>query len=276
MRKFLIKLIVNITNTITSRMASERKEDVFWGIANSLYSLNSLEIKTERGKIIFDASCRKAVITGGKDTLYSREPDTAEWIFSFPRNSCFWDIGSNIGIYGLMACLEPTVRVIGFEPAATNYAVLNKNIELNGVSDRFQAYCLALCESSSLDTLNLNNTEVGSWQQSFGGEHDQFDRRIEINFRQGAIGLSIDDFVEIFSPPFPTHIKIDVDGLEVGLLRGGAKTLSSPTLQSIIVEIEQAPGASRSSEIYGLLHNYGFIQQPKELSQYRNVIFERP
>ena len=175
-----------------------------------------------------------------------------------------------------MACLEPTVRVIGFEPAATNYAVLNKNIELNGVSDRFQAYCLALCESSSLDTLNLNNTEVGSWQQSFGGEHDQFDRRIEINFRQGAIGLSIDDFVEIFSPPFPTHIKIDVDGLEVGLLRGGAKTLSSPTLQSIIVEIEQAPGASRSSEIYGLLHNYGFIQQPKELSQYRNVIFERP
>ena len=204
-------------------MTPGRKADVYWGIANSLSPLNSFELKTDRGKIIFDASCRKALINADKVWLYDREPDTAEWIFSLPSNSCFWDIGSNIGIYGLMACLNPTVHVVGFEPAAANYSILNKNIELNGVSNRFLAYCIALCEISSLDTLNMSNTEVGSAMQSFGCEYDQFDQKINVNFRQGAIGYSIDDFVETFSPPLPTHIKIDVDGLEIALLRGGAK-----------------------------------------------------
>ena len=237
--------------------------------------MNSFEIRTGRGKIIFDASCRNAVINAGKVRHIVSEPDTDEWIFSIPKNSCLWDIGSNIGMYGLMACLEPTVNVVGFEPAATNYAVLNKNIRLNGVSNRFLAYCIALCDKSSLDTLNMQSTDVGSSMQSFGCEYDQFNQRINVIFRQGAIGYSIDHFVETFSPPLPTHIKIDVDGLEIALLRGGAKTLSSPTLKSIIIEIEESPGASRSNEIHELLTDYGFVAQPKKSLQYRNVIFHR-
>ena len=61
-----------------------------------------------------------------------------------PQNACIWDIGANIGIYRLLASLDPTVRVLGCEPASRNFAVLGgpisdcgdvtKSISLIGLS----------------------------------------------------------------------------------------------------------------------------------------------
>ena len=39
--------------------------------------------------------------------------------------------------------------------------------------------------------------------------------------------------------PFPDFIKIDVDGLEVEILRGAKKTLQDQRLKSLLVELNQ-------------------------------------
>ena len=92
----------------------------------------------------------------------------------------------------------------------------------------------------------MEDTGVGSAMHGFVIEEDQFERTIKSNFRQGSIGFSINDYVRQFSPPHPTHVKLDADGLEPGILRGGQNTLSSRSVKSVIVEVEKNRSLTRS------------------------------
>ena len=121
----------------------------------------------------------------------------------------------------------------------------------------------------------MEDTGVGSSMHGFGIEEDQFERSIKTNFLEGSIGFSMVDYVRLFSPPHPTHIELDADGLEPGILRGGQNTLSSRSVKSVIVEVEEKPGASRGREIYDLMAEYGFVAQAKSAPKHRNVIYNR-
>ena len=277
MRKFLIRVIVAFTKLITSLMIKRRRDDVFWGAAKELYTLDTIKTTEKDGNLLLDASCKYSValVGGDRNTVENNEPDTTKWIYSMQDGACLWDIGSNVGIYGLLACMNSTVRVVAFEPAASNFAILNRNIELNNFDERFQTYCIAFSEHTKLDSLNLSDTSAASSMHGFGTESDQFERAIRTKFRQGCIGFSIDDFVDTFAPPLPTHIKIDVDGLEPDILRGGKHTLSDTSVKSVIVEVEEKPGASRSREILNLMTEFGFRARSKENPKHRNVIFDR-
>ena len=126
-----------------------------------------------------------------------------------------------------------------------------------------------------MDYLNMDDTGVGSSMHGFGIEEDQFERTIKTSFRQGSIGFSIDGYVRLFSPPHLTHIKLDVDGLEPGILRREQNTLSSRSVKSVIVEVEEKPGGSRGREIHDLMAECGFVAQEKSNPKHRNVIFNR-
>ena len=126
-----------------------------------------------------------------------------------------------------------------------------------------------------MDYLDMEDTGVGSSMHGFCIEEDQFERTINTNFRQGSIGYSIDDYVRLFSLPHSTHIKLDADGLEPGILRGGKNTLSSHSVKSVIVDVEENLGAPRSREIHDLMAEYGFVAQEKSDPKHRNVIFNR-
>ena len=79
-----------------------------------------------------------------------------------------------------------------------------------------------------------------------GGAINQFGKQGEMSrywesgkrpATHGMIGLSIDDFIETFNPPFPNHVKLDVDGLELNILKGARVTLRDERIRSLIVEI---------------------------------------
>ena len=197
-----------------------------------------------------------------------------QWIREFPEGAVLWDIGAHIGAFALYASLQPTVRVLAFEPAAANFAVLNRNIELNA-SDRVTAYCIAFAEDTGLGSLNMGRTAPGASMHGFGIESDQFGQAIDVRFRQGAVGFAVDDFVTSFSPPLPTHVKIDVDGIEADILRGGRKTFSAPSVRSMIVEMERDLRAPHNREILDLMAEFGWVARPKASPALRNVIFER-
>ncbi|MEE9473462.1 MAG: FkbM family methyltransferase, partial [Acidimicrobiia bacterium] len=148
------------------------------------------------------------------ETLLTKEPETIEWINAFEEGSVFWDIGANVGVYSLYAALKANCIVLGFEPAAFNYNILNRNIELNEMDETVTALCIAFGDSTRLDRFYMSSTEEGSALHSFGAATDWPGTPLPAHFRQGMIGLSIDEFVERYAPPVPNYIKIDVDGIE--------------------------------------------------------------
>ena len=48
------------------------------------------------------------------NTFFTKEPDTLNWIDSFKKNSVFWDVGSNIGLYSCYAAKKKKLRCFCF------------------------------------------------------------------------------------------------------------------------------------------------------------------
>ena len=67
------------------------------------------------------------------NTLFSKEPETLEWINSFQKkeNLIFWDIGANVGLYSIYnSIVNKNSITISFEPSSSNLRVLSKISQL--------------------------------------------------------------------------------------------------------------------------------------------------
>jgi FkbM family methyltransferase len=212
----------------------------------------------------------------------SKEADMIRWIDQIQVDDVLWDVGANVGIFSLYAAVVRGTRVLAFEPSADNYMVLCKNVELNSVGKLVLPYCVALSDQSRLGVLNSLSRAMGDALHQFGQPGDisrYWPTKNGFN-AQGMIGFSIDDFVRSFTPAFPTHLKIDVDGLEVNILQGAIGTLRDRRLRSIMVELCISDAEERDRGI-GLLSDAGFkLMSQGEVQQAAgsvaaNHLFER-
>ena len=89
-------------------------------------------VETQNGKLVF--YCLGDLALWRARTLFSKEPETIEWIDGFKDGDVFWDVGANIGVYSLYASIGRRIEVLAFEPSASNYLLLNRNIEYNHLS----------------------------------------------------------------------------------------------------------------------------------------------
>lgn len=174
-------------------------------------------------------------------TFLDKEPTTLTWIDSFTANDMFVDVGANVGLYTVYAAIVAKCRVAAFEPESQNYAELNKNIHLNGLHKLVRAYCCAITDSNGMDALYLSRFAPSFSHHDFGENRwegpvtrlgpDAASRPI-----QGCMGLRLDTCVEEEWIPMPTHIKVDVDGLEHKVIAGATKCLRMASLKTILVE----------------------------------------
>jgi FkbM family methyltransferase len=183
-------------------------------------------------------------------TAMEKEPETIHWIDQMDRDAVLWDIGANIGLFSLYASVSRQCTVLAFEPSAANFAVLTRNVQLNRLQPLVTAYCLALAGETSLGVLNLDSSAMGTALTQFGrpGDRSPYSKNAT-PLMHGMVGFTVDDFVAQFSPPLPTHIKLDVDGLEWSILRGATRTLSAPRLHSMMVELSLTNGDERNRAI---------------------------
>lgn len=158
-----------------------------------------------------------------------KERDTIDWINSFDKDDIFWDVGANVGVYSLYAAKRIGCHVFAFEPVFHNFFSLNKNIILNGLSDRITAFCFSVHSDFKVANIRINNLDSGSAFSTFDNNNG--------NYIQGSVGISIDTLVKYLL--FPNHIKIDVDGNEFLILDGMKKTMRDKRLKSIAVEIDK-------------------------------------
>ena len=186
--------------------------------------------------------------------LTTKEPDTIAWLDGLSRDDVLWDIGANVGVFALYAAAARGARVVAFEPSAPNFFVLTRNVQLNGLSERITPYCLAVAERTELATINLDSADPGAAMSQFGGAGVKSRYSNAPTFlTHGMAGVSIDDLVDRFGTPRPTAIKIDVDGLEWPILRGGERTFSHPRVRSVMVELSLTHDDERNRAIEWLL-----------------------
>ena len=184
----------------------------------------------------------------------SKEPETLKWIESFDQNQCLLDVGANIGIYTLFA-LSKGHEVIAIEPEAHNFCLLNRNIMINNFSSRAIIYPLALNDKLKISNLNLASFEYGSALHSFDRKINQYGVQFNPFTQQGVVGLTMDELITALRKEV-NHVKIDVDGNEFLVLKGGGKTFRSPSLQSVLIELDYTHSEYNCS--VELIESYGF------------------
>ena len=171
-----------------------------------------------------------------------KEPDTVKWIEDFMRpGDIFYDIGANVGAYSLVAakCFAGTVKVYAFEPAFLNFSQLCRNIFLNNSQDAVFPLSVALSDKTSIDDLNFHDLVPGGSLHTLGETIDHKGERFTPVAVQRMLSFRLDDLIDQFKIPTPSHIKIDVDGIEKAVLEGAQTALSSPSLRSIDVELPE-------------------------------------
>ncbi len=168
-----------------------------------------------------------------------KEPETLNWIDTWVRDGdTFFDIGANIGVYTIYAALRhPRARVIAFEPEYANLHLLRDNIIENGLQDRIGVYSIALSNCSGISHLYIQDFTPGS------ALHTESREILSMTFtehpvvwREGICTFTLDAFCDATSL-HPNCLKIDVDGTEPKILEGAVRTLSSPRLRTVIIEL---------------------------------------
>ena len=199
MSKFLAWIIVAFARSVTFPFGARRRMKALLRVAQRLKP-DTISVCVAGSRMLRIGATSRASISRFM-RLRQIEPDTIEWLDGLPDGPVtLWDIGANLGLYSLYAAVRSDVHVLAFKPGAASYRTLNDNIEMNAMDSRITALPVALCKATKLDVLNMGSTHEGGSMHGFAVEVDQFGGAIDTQFRQGAIGFSIDDFVQLFHP----------------------------------------------------------------------------
>lgn len=215
-------------------------------------------------------------LTGNIYTGLHEFVDMAFLLHVLRKGDLFVDVGANVGSYTILACAARGARGIAFEPNPGTFARLIENLRLNNIMDTVAAFNIGLGNedgvmefTSDLDTMN-HVVSVG----------EQCKNKSLVQVAR------LDSFLQ---EEAPNLMKIDVEGYETLVLKGGLRVLENKSLHSVIVEINGS-GARygfEESKIIELMMSFGFgtysydpisrnlLKSYEENSNSGNVLFIR-
>jgi len=199
------------------------------------------------------------------ESIYTKEPWTLEWVATFKPDEVLVDCGANVGMYTIWAAATRKTRVYAFEPESQNYALLNRNIQLNGLQGLVKAYCMGLSDKSGLFDLHMADMRVGGSCHSVGEALDFEHKPLNAVFVQGCSASALDDLVDSGAIPVPNHIKIDVDGFEPKVIAGARRTLARPEMRSLLIETNQ--NLKDHMDMVRELNAMGFMHDPAQVQR---------
>tara|TARA_Y100000741_G_C18207639_1_gene540348 strand:+ start:293 stop:1120 length:828 start_codon:yes stop_codon:yes gene_type:complete len=194
-------------------------------------------IKDKDGSGLFSVRLLGGSTFSRAKSFFKSEPETINWIKSFKKNSVFFDIGANIGLYSLYSA-KLNHSVVSFEPESLNFAALNLNISDNNFQKNITCYPIALDDNFLISNLNIHKFRFGSSGHSFNRPANSSDQKLEYMKSQGSISITLDQFSETQNI-FPDYLKIDVDGNELNVINGMKNLLKSKKIKSILIEINK-------------------------------------
>ena len=229
-----LKLVVKFLNAKSIPLFTKHAVGSYTAkvITDSL--LNSTTIVDHQNiKLLF---CTPNDISKWRATSFStKEPETLEWIDSIPRESVFWDIGANVGIYSVYAAKKQSCRVFSFEPSVFNLELLARNIFLNNLTEFITIVPLPLTDKLAISNLNMTSTAWGGAMSTFDQSYGHDGNTMEKVFVIPTLGISMSDAIILLKIPQPDYIKMDVDGIEHLILKGGMLVLEKT--KGVLIEI---------------------------------------
>ena len=205
-------------------------------------------------------------------TFWAKEPETISWLEYFSnkatrRVSTLVDVGANIGVYTLYwLSLSDNSNAISCEPFEPNQKLLSANASLNGFSSRVKLISEPLYDAVGLGFVNIEDDRPGGSGFRYSiGQH--LDKKSEIVMKALTLDL-------ILAPSMVNHIlKIDVDGNDFEILRGGESSLSSGNIESVLIEadLDQQLKIAKYLEGFGYCADARFNDFPSH-SDHRRIL----
>ena len=219
------------------------------------------QVAVRHGDVVLKLAHPNPQIRSRNNTFSSKEPETLSWIDSFAPKDVLWDVGANIGLYSVYAGLRGVI-VYAFEPSVFNLEFLARNIHANSVTDAVGVIPVAVgTHSVTLEELHLPSTAWGDSQNTitpdltYKSQVVPIEKLFGVSYR--TVGVPLDEIATMFKIPPPTHLKIDVDGIEATILETGPRLLTE--IQSVLVEVplntDAASRITQSLTHAGLQHS---------------------
>lgn len=215
---------------------------------------------------------------GGLRYLFRRmdniDPLLHEWVRCYVHpGHIAWDVGANVGIFAFAAahCAGRNGRVIAFEPDSTLVGMLRRSAARQPhTSAPVDIVPVAVGQGIELRKFNIaKRARSSNYLDGYGTIYSG-----DVSERQIVPAVTLDWLATQI--PLPQVLKIDVEGAEIELLRGGSTVLS----QGRPVVICEVFG-EHSAEVADILraHNYkiydGALPQesrrPLDLAPYHTV-----
>jgi FkbM family methyltransferase len=189
----------------------------------------------------------KVQIQPGKDFhkkyLNTYENYQINWIPEV-ENQYFFDIGAHSGRYTLEAS-RLGYSVVSFEPSTETFNNLQKNIELNNMRNRIDAYNVGVSHSEKMEPFKEQYSHTG--KNKISGEGSSQIRCLRLDrFRDLAHQTGF--------------VKIDVEGHEKAVIRGGTKFFEKTPIGSFVA-LETV-----HQDVSDLLENKGYKVVDKTLT----------
>ena len=197
------------------------------------------------------------------NTFHTKEPETLEWIDKFKKKTTFWDIGANIGLYSCYAAKKNLCKVYAFEPSIFNLEWLGRNIFLNNLVEKIVVIPIPLTEIISQNTLNFSSTEWSGALTTFGQSYGHDGKDLKKVFEFSTVSMSMNDLKNLLKISQPDYIKIDVDGIEHLILKGGEKVLLNT--KELLIEVNER-FEQQKNKCVKYLKELGFTLKEKKRS----------
>lgn len=159
-----------------------------------------------------------------------------------------FDVGANIGVFTVLLAKQGAT-VFSFEPNPDSHSRLSRNVAANQLSDRVRVFPTALGDTHGMGNLHvINGGTTGGVVTPISGGASAAGVAVPI--------ATLDEVASALPEQSIDLLKIDAEGSEVAILRGGEQTLDR--VQRIIVEYHSRDLLKQVKEI---LDRKGFSEE---------------
>ena len=187
--------------------------------------------------------------------IFHDEPETISWIHSFCSGDTLLDVGANIGTYSIFAAKLKGVKCLAFEPMVENFRALLMNVSHNQLNDVVTCYPYGVYERELKSRIYMS--------QPFNAGHALNSVEKNVNYALAPHVQRISHEVYLttldgldFDRKSPYHLKIDVDGQELSVVKGAVNTLEADACRSVLIELDNS--MDEHKRVIKILTSLGF------------------
>jgi FkbM family methyltransferase len=166
-------------------------------------------------------------MTGATGNIYCGLHEFVDMAFvlhMLRSDDLFIDVGANVGSYTLLASGVVGARSISIEPVPATFEKFQRNIRINSISERVEAFhCVAGRESGAV------------W---FSTDRDTMNHVVDVSYAGRKKSIEVRTLDSILAGKSPILWKVDVEGFELEVLGGARGALGCETLRAVLLEAD--------------------------------------